>query len=75
MTFSWAMILKLGFGISDEPQSQSSDVALGFFYIGSLLFLLIASPFFFKSLGKLAVVGWIMALCIFVISMFFDQPT
>jgi len=71
VTFSFVQILAFGLGISVEPQSQSLEVALGFSYLGSFLFLLIASPFFFKSLGKLAVIGWIVALCILVISMCF----
>ena len=75
VTFSLVMILAFGFGISVEPQSQSLDIALGFSFMAGLLFLLIASPFFFKSLGKLAVIGWIMALCILVISKYFPAKS
>jgi hypothetical protein len=71
VTFSLVCILEFGFGISVEPQSQSFGIALGFSYMIAVLFLLIASPFFFKSLGKLAIIGWIVAFCILVISKYF----
>jgi|SRR5579884_2065256 len=70
LTFSLVYVLEFGFGISVEPQSRSLKFALGFSFMAGLFFLLIASPFFFKSLGKLAVIGWIGALCILAISMY-----
>src|SRR5689334_9228163 len=60
-------IIELGFGISVEPQSESLEIALGLSYTVAVLFLLIASPFFFKSLGKLAVIGWIAAFVLLII--------
>ena len=68
VTFLLTFILESGFGISVKPQDHSLDVALGFSLMAGYVFLLIASPFFFKSLGKLAVIGWIVALGILVIS-------
>jgi hypothetical protein len=70
VTFSLAVTLDFGFGISFEPQ-----MAFIVCYMVALLFLLIASPFFFKSLGKLAVIGWIVAFAILVISMCFPAKT
>ena len=66
VTFSVAVILEFGFGILFEPQ-----IAFVACYMVALLFLLIASPFFFKSLGKLVVIGWIIAFAILVVSMCF----
>jgi len=66
VTFSLAVILEFAFGISFEP--QTTFVVL---YLAALLFLLCASPFFFESLGKQAVIGWIVAFAILVISMCF----
>jgi hypothetical protein len=71
VTFSAAVTLEFGFGISIEPQPESLEIALGISYMAALLFLLIASPFFFKSLGKLARIGWIIAFAILVISICF----
>jgi positive regulator of sigma E activity len=71
VSLSLAATLELGFGISLEPQPESLAIALGVSYMVALLFLLIASPFFFKSLGKLAVIGWIVTFAILVISMCF----
>jgi len=68
-TFLLGVTLEFGFGVSVEPQPESLAMALGISYMAAFLFLLIASPFFFKSLGKLAVIGWIVAFAILVISM------
>ena len=70
VTFSLAVTLDFGFGISFEPQ-----MAFVVCYMAAILFLLIASPFFFKSLGKLAVIGWIVTFAILVISMCFPAKT
>jgi hypothetical protein len=64
VTFSLAVILEFGFGILFEP-----PVAFMACYMVALLFLLIASPFFFKRLGKLAVIGWFVTLAILILSM------
>ena len=71
VAFSLAMTLDFGFGISVEPQPEFLAIALGVSYMVALLFLLIAGPFFFKSLGKVARIGWILAFAILVISMCF----
>ena len=71
VAFSIAVTLQFGFGILIEPESEPLNIALGVSYTAALLFLLIASPFFFKSLGKLVRVGWIIAFAILVISMCF----
>jgi hypothetical protein len=69
-TFSLMAALEFGFHISVEPQSGLLQMALLYSYLVALLFLLIASPFFFKKLGKLAVIGWIAAFAILVFSIF-----
>ncbi len=71
VTFLVTVALEFGFGISIEPQPESLAIALAVAYMLALFFLLIASPFFFKSLGKLAVIGWILAFTILVVSMCF----
>jgi hypothetical protein len=71
VAFSLAVTLDFGFGISVEPQPEFLAIALGVSYMVALLFLLIAGPFFFKSLGKVARIGWILAFAILVISMCF----
>jgi len=70
VTFSLAVILEFGFGILFEP-----PIAFAVCYMVALLFLLVASPFFFKTLGKLAVIGWFVTLAILVISMCFPAKT
>jgi hypothetical protein len=75
VTPSIAVTLEFGFGISVEPQPEYLAIAFGVSYMVAFLFLLIASPFFFKSLGKLAVIGWIVAFAILVISMCFPART
>jgi len=70
MTFSLVVVLDYGFGISLQP--GPSETVLAVSYLAGLLFLLIASPYFFKSLGKLAVIGWIVTLGIMVITSYFE---
>ena len=64
VTFSLALILEFVFGIIFEP--PTAFIAC---YVAALFFLLIASPFFFKTLGKLALIGWFVTLAIFVLSL------
>lgn len=71
VTFSFGVILEFGFGILVEPQPGSLAIAFEICYMVALLFLLIASPFFFKALGKLAVIGWYATIAMLIISMCF----
>ncbi len=58
------MVLQLGFGM---PARLIVPVGLGVFNFGALLFLLVVSPLFFRSLGAVAKVGWAIAI-VFVVT-------
>src|SRR6266566_4891587 len=51
-----------------EPQSEVLSVVLGVSMMLAWLFLLIASPFFLRSLRGVALVGWIIAFGILAFS-------
>ena len=55
-------------GLIWEPQSELLSVALGVMVMLSWLFLLIASPFFLRSLRGVALVGWIIAFGLLALS-------
>jgi len=57
--FSLAVTLEFGFGNSVESQPGLLGRALRISYFLALLFLLIASPFFFRSLGKQVGKNWL----------------
>jgi len=48
-------------GLRVEPESEVTAALLGIFISLAWLFLLIASPFFLKRLGWIALAGWIIA--------------
>jgi len=53
-----------------EPESEVVAVVLGWTLMLCWLFLLIASPFFLKSLRRVALAGWIIAFGLLVLGIF-----
>ncbi len=45
-----------------ELESEALEITLVVIYMGAFLFLLIASPFFLRSLRWVALAGWVIAL-------------
>ena len=68
VTFFLGWTLQVWFGVSVQPKPDFLELPLGITCGVSLLFLLIVSPFFFKSLRVIAVVGWIIALAVLIIA-------
>jgi len=64
VTFLLCVLLELFWGVRVEPQSQAWSVILGVLLMLAWLFLLIASPFFLRSLRGVALAGWIIAFAI-----------
>src|SRR5256885_4124181 len=59
--FSFSLLAESFWGLRVEPQSQVWSVVFGVPIMLALLFLLIASPFFLRSLRGVALAGWIIA--------------
>jgi hypothetical protein len=64
-----AFILDSEFGLSIEPQSEPMSIVFGVSFLLALLFLLVVSPFFFRSLRAVAVIAWIIAVVILALSL------
>jgi hypothetical protein len=62
-------ILDREFGLSIEPQSEPMSIVFGVSFLLALLFLLVVSPFFFRSLRAVAVIAWIIAVVILALSL------
>ena len=60
-TFVSLVLLERFWGLRVEPQSQAWSVILGVPLMLAWLFLLVASPFFLRSLRGVALAGWIIA--------------
>ena len=61
VTFVSLVLLDRFWGLRLEPQSQAWSVILGVSLTLAWLFLLVASPFFLRSLRNVALAGWIIA--------------
>lgn len=68
VTFIAPMLLERFWGLRVEPQPQEWSVVLGVSIMSAWLFLLIASPFFLRSLRGVALAGWIIAFGILLFS-------
>ncbi len=67
VTFVSLLLLERFWGLRVEPQSQVWSLALGVALMLAWLFLLVASPFFLRSLRGMALAGWIIAFAILLI--------
>jgi hypothetical protein len=67
--FASLMLLKEFWGLPDVPQSHAWPVILGGLFMLAWLFLLVASPFFLRSLRGVALAGWIIAFGLLVMGM------
>ena len=67
MTFLGGWVAEELFNLIWEPQSAVLSIVLGVLLLLSWLFLLIASPFFLKTLRGVALVGWIIAFGVLVL--------
>ena len=67
--FLFCLLAERFWGLRVEPQSQVWAVVFGVAIMLAWLFLLIASPFFLRSLRGVALAGWIIAFGILVVSM------
>lgn len=56
-------------GLRVEPESGIGSIVLGVSLMLAWLFLLVASPFFLRSLRGVALAGWIIAFGILVLGM------
>jgi hypothetical protein len=61
----------VAFRLEPQPKSEIAETILGISYSILSLFLLIASPFFFKRLRWLAIIGWIIGWAVLLFSFFF----
>jgi len=57
------------YGVSIEPKSQVQAIVFGVSFALAWLFLLIASPFFLRSLRGVALAGWIIAFGILLLGL------
>jgi hypothetical protein len=60
-TFASLIALERFWGLRVEPQSHSWSIILAVSLMFAWLFLLVASPFFLRSLRGVALAGWIIA--------------
>jgi len=70
VTFLSAMLADRVWGLRWEPQSQFLSALLGVSLMLVWLFLLIVSPFFLRSLGGVALAGWLIGFGLLVFGMF-----
>jgi hypothetical protein len=66
VVFLSCVIADRGFGLRIGPKSEGGEIVLGGLFMVVCLFLLVASPFFFRSLGWVAWAGWIVAVGLFI---------
>ena len=66
VVFLPCVIADRGFGLRVGPKSEGGEIVLGVIFMLVCLFLLIASPFFFRSLRWVAWTGWIIAVGLFI---------
>ena len=69
VTFLGGWVAEELFNVIWEPQSAVLSIVLGVLLLLSWLFLLIASPFFLKTLRGVALVGWIIAFGVLVLGL------
>jgi hypothetical protein len=60
----------VAFRLEVQPKSEVVEVILGASFSILALFLLIASPFFFKRFGWLAIVGWVIGWTVLIFGLF-----
>ena len=70
MTFFGGWLAVHSFNVLWEPESEVLAIVLGLILMLCWLFLLIASPFFLRSLRGVALVGWIIAFGVLLLGMF-----
>lgn len=70
--FSW--VAETFFDRYWVPGSQAVEWMLAGMMAAAWMFLLVASPFFFRSLRVLAVTGWLIAIGIFLVGILTPAP-
>jgi hypothetical protein len=69
LAFLGAWLADRLFEVAWEPESRLLSVTLGLPLMLSWLFLLVASPFFLKTLRGVALAGWIIAFGLLLLAM------
>jgi hypothetical protein len=60
----------VAFRLEVQPRSEMVEIILGTSFSILAVFLLIASPLFFKRLGWLAIAGWIIGWAVLIFGLF-----
>ena len=63
-------IVCVAFRLEIQPKSEAVEFSLGASFSILSLFLLVVSPFFFKSLNWLAKIGWAIGWAVLIFGLF-----